>query len=612
MTQKMNGKSPFQVSVSCYEIFGNTLSDLLPPCDVWWPQYNSPKSAPKVNMRACFLKTHKFCYQDIEVRCAVECLDLLDEACLVRKSGESCSNVRSSRSHAVVQLSIRLPITSHDLMTQGALTLVDLAGSEKEHENPTASGRTEARILNSSLSELTKLLRKLQKNNLTESDRRQGVLNRLLFSVLQPDCGITMIFCVNPENSRPVINASSSTLSMATDCKMINNRREKQFVSIDGRIFSGQSVKNEETIKTGLPPRSPMQLKQIIEDSSILSNYTETLRDSFDVKFCDMQKQIESLNEALRRSQENTQNNSRMSDEETTSSSTQKLTARNPLNISQVEGTSSMSSMQLGAVECFGQIYHRYESLSQEFQNYRRRSRRHRKMLQRQLRKAKDRICILNEAVSNAQLKRRSRKENIGVEVYKSTRPDDDIHRVSNLDDILSSDCCYNSESFSELSISDDENININNNTVNRNDIINDSVNRSYLADSCATIPDLEVAEAASAVERGLLVMQQHFKSSDPEVQQTASEWSIAFDSLQQNLSLLKQLQNSPNNKINSKLTRKQSYSKLSTPSAPRHGVSSVDTKISHRESSNDWTNNESPLLSISISSTESVLSDEN
>lgn len=97
--------------------------------------------------------------------------------------------------------------------------MVDLAGSEREDENPFAHERANCRILNTSLSSLSRLFRQLQKGALSESDKRQSVLNRALFDYVQPSCGIFLLFCVSPL-ARSVCH-TTSTLQMAEESKTI-------------------------------------------------------------------------------------------------------------------------------------------------------------------------------------------------------------------------------------------------------------------------------------------------------------------------------------------------------------------------------------------------------
>lgn len=110
----------------------------------------------------------------------------------------------------------------------GTLTLVDLAGSEREFEGVSSDGRIGARILNTSLSQLNKLLRNLQAGQLSEADKRQGALNRFLFDYLSSGCGVAIIFCISPDCGV----GSSSTLSMAANCLAIDCKRRPFAVAL--------------------------------------------------------------------------------------------------------------------------------------------------------------------------------------------------------------------------------------------------------------------------------------------------------------------------------------------------------------------------------------------
>jgi hypothetical protein len=159
------------VQLSCFEILGDTLTDLLPADEV-------PEE--KVDYEEIYLKTNKCRYSMVRADDARTCLDLVDAASAKRMTGVSHLNLRSSRSHCIVKFVVRSMRTS-SVGALGQLCLVDLAGSEKEFLNPTEGGKRVARTLNTSLSSLNRLLRQLQtEGGLQESDRRQGALNRVL------------------------------------------------------------------------------------------------------------------------------------------------------------------------------------------------------------------------------------------------------------------------------------------------------------------------------------------------------------------------------------------------------------------------------------------------
>jgi len=221
------------VHVCCYEVLGDTLTDLIKPAVL--VQRGLLKQEDVVSDEL-FLKTQKFRYKIVQVDTKSTCMTLLQDARMNRTTGASSCNPNSSRSHAVVHIFVQNPalevggaggVNSSSI---GALTLVDLAGAEKEHENPSEQGRKSTRLLNTSLSSLNRLLRKLQTNSLDESERRQSVLNKCLWEYLRPGCGIGMIFCVSPLYRHRA--TSFTTLSMATASKLIHSRRKSQYIQV--------------------------------------------------------------------------------------------------------------------------------------------------------------------------------------------------------------------------------------------------------------------------------------------------------------------------------------------------------------------------------------------
>jgi len=219
------------VHACCYEVLGDSLTDLI---DAKALIEDGILQEEDVVYDELFIKTQRCRYQIVRISSLEICLNLLQDARMNRTSGVSSFNADSSRSHAIVQLFVQNPsapgVHKGGGTSVGALTLVDLAGTEKEHENPSERGRKSARLLNTSLSSLNRLLRKLQKGVLDESERRQSVLNKCLWEYLRPGCGIALIFCASPLLQHRT--TTLSTLAMATDSKLINSHRKSQFIQL--------------------------------------------------------------------------------------------------------------------------------------------------------------------------------------------------------------------------------------------------------------------------------------------------------------------------------------------------------------------------------------------
>lgn len=224
--------SSSSVHLCCYEVLGESLTDLLDSSNLL---AEGALHEDDIVYDELYIKTQKCRYQICHVRSAEQCLALLHLARRRRTSGVSSQNSDSSRSHAIVHLFVQTP-QRNGAAAIGTLTLVDLAGTEKEQENPSEQGRKSARLLNTSLCSLNRLLRKLQMGCLDESERRQSVLNKCLWEYLRPGCGIALIFCVSPLLQHR--SASLLTLAMATDSKAIHSQRKSQYIPVSPRAQS--------------------------------------------------------------------------------------------------------------------------------------------------------------------------------------------------------------------------------------------------------------------------------------------------------------------------------------------------------------------------------------
>ncbi|SBS79932.1 kinesin-like protein, putative [Plasmodium ovale curtisi] len=185
------------IYLSIYEILGDTLVDLI--------SYQNEKSI-EFYTEEYYLKTIRYPYKVVNIKNYETAKKIIDTACLLRNVEATSQNMRSSRSHAIIQFFVNISDStrSNGIETvrdyYGVLTLVDLVGCEREEFNTTKKekskdDKTSTKILNSSLTSLNKMLRKMQMGNLDESDKRQSL--------------------------------TSSTLIMASECKKIKSKRKQ-------------------------------------------------------------------------------------------------------------------------------------------------------------------------------------------------------------------------------------------------------------------------------------------------------------------------------------------------------------------------------------------------
>lgn len=268
------------ISLRCFEIFGESLVDLI-----------DENMGPETEI---FLKTARFRFQTVRVDTVHQCLEMLRTAEEARTIGESSCNNRSSRSHCVVQFEVtELQNANPEAYTKGTLTFVDLAGSERANVDTRACNSLSMRSLNSSLASLVRLLRQLQRGELHESERRQSVLNKLVFDYVQPTCGIWLIFCISQLKEHR--EHTVSTLQLATDSRNIRLAPQKHtFMKYEGELVPinhisdpyGQQRRENLQIAIGMGPSAPQGYRDHLQlsDSCRLADdvLCESLLDDLD------------------------------------------------------------------------------------------------------------------------------------------------------------------------------------------------------------------------------------------------------------------------------------------------------------------------------------------
>jgi len=139
------------IGVSLFEIYGGKLLDLL---NRRRPIKCLEDSKGKVNFPG--LSEHP-------VGSAEELMDIIEAGASNRSTGTTSANADSSRSHAVLQLSLRKDIGRIKHKEHGRLTFIDLAGSERGADTSQAcrTTRMEGAEINTSLLSLKEVIRAL-------------------------------------------------------------------------------------------------------------------------------------------------------------------------------------------------------------------------------------------------------------------------------------------------------------------------------------------------------------------------------------------------------------------------------------------------------------------
>ncbi|KAF3420365.1 hypothetical protein E2986_00290 [Frieseomelitta varia] len=167
--------------------------------------------------------------REVTVKDAAECARLVEQGDRRRAAAATKMNAASSRSHAVLTLSLEtLAINEENSKTEntvkrGRLHLVDLAGSERQARTGATGDRLkEAASINLSLSALGNVISALAAGHGRHVPYRDSKLTRLLRDSLGGNARTLMIACVSPSD----VDAEEtlSTLRYAARARCIKNK----------------------------------------------------------------------------------------------------------------------------------------------------------------------------------------------------------------------------------------------------------------------------------------------------------------------------------------------------------------------------------------------------
>ena len=182
-----------QVGASLFEIYGGKLFDLL-------NERKPVKCLENHRGKVCFpgLSEHP-------VSNANELMEVIEAGALNRSTGSTSKNADSSRSHAVLQLSLRKDMGRQKNVEYGRLTFIDLAGSERGADTSKASRATrlEGAEINTSLLALKEVIRALATgDSMSHIPFRGSKLTQVLKeSFVGKNSRSVMVACIAPNIS---------------------------------------------------------------------------------------------------------------------------------------------------------------------------------------------------------------------------------------------------------------------------------------------------------------------------------------------------------------------------------------------------------------------------
>lgn len=233
--RKDNSPGDFEVTCSYVEVYNEVIYDLLEKSS----GHLELREDPEQGVIIAGLRS-------IKVHSADKILELLNLGNSRRKTESTEANATSSRSHAVLEITVKRKqkINYRSQILKGKLALVDLAGSERASE--TNSGgqklRDGANINRSllSLANCINALGKHHKKGLAYVPYRNSKLTRILKDGLSGNSQTIMVATISPSHRQ--YHHTINTLKYADRAKEIRTHIQKNFARVDTHVSDYQRM----------------------------------------------------------------------------------------------------------------------------------------------------------------------------------------------------------------------------------------------------------------------------------------------------------------------------------------------------------------------------------
>eukprot|EP00818_Percolomonas_sp_WS_P000313 CAMPEP_0117437702 /NCGR_PEP_ID=MMETSP0759-20121206/1667_1 /TAXON_ID=63605 /ORGANISM="Percolomonas cosmopolitus, Strain WS" /LENGTH=1033 /DNA_ID=CAMNT_0005229357 /DNA_START=373 /DNA_END=3470 /DNA_ORIENTATION=- len=225
----------FRVILSYLEVYNENIRDLLQPSDEY------------LELREDNDRMHVVGLTEIEVKNIKETMSLLRRGNQNRIQEETAHNKESSRSHAVLQITVEKRNRIKNVAEQvqvGKLSLIDLAGSERAAVSNNRGIRLrEGANINRSLLALGNCINALGHRNSKGGyiPYRDSKLTRLLKDSLGGNCRTSMVSCISPTNYEDTIN----TLKYANRAKNIKMTVTRNVTNVNHHIVHYTNIIGE-------------------------------------------------------------------------------------------------------------------------------------------------------------------------------------------------------------------------------------------------------------------------------------------------------------------------------------------------------------------------------
>lgn len=216
LEMKQNTNKAFKVTMSYLEIYNEMIRDLLNPDSGFLELREDAKGSVQVAG-----------ISEASARSTEEVMEMLVKGNLERTQEPTAANATSSRSHAILQVTVKQRNKIKNVMQEirtGRLFMVDLAGSERAANTHNRGKRmVEGAHINRSLLALGNCINALsEKNGPKYINYRDSKLTRLLKDALGGNCKTVMIAHISPASTQ--FEESRNTLVYADRAKQIKTK----------------------------------------------------------------------------------------------------------------------------------------------------------------------------------------------------------------------------------------------------------------------------------------------------------------------------------------------------------------------------------------------------
>ncbi|XP_013380933.1 kinesin-like protein KIF19 isoform X2 [Lingula anatina] len=286
--EKTRSDNTYKVTMSYLEIYNEMIRDLLAPAAGYLELREDAKGVQVAGL------------SEIMTKSTLEIMELLKEGNKERTQEPTAANKTSSRSHAILMITVKQKNRirdTKDTVRIGKLFLIDLAGSERASNTHNRGKRmVEGAHINRSLLALGNCINALSdKNGSKYVNYRDSKLTRLLKDSLGGNCKTAMIAHISPASGN--FEESRNTLVYADRAKSIKNKVRKNVIDVSYHIAQYTSIISELREEIGrlrrkLDQQELQQKSGVANIQAVQSEVLATTRQEVHTELANLKEQL--------------------------------------------------------------------------------------------------------------------------------------------------------------------------------------------------------------------------------------------------------------------------------------------------------------------------------